>query len=157
VKLRLTVNDAPRELDVDGQTPLLWVLRDHLKLTGTKFGCGRGLCGACTVHWNGYVVRACLIPAAAADGTSVRTIEGLETTRFAALRAAWLSEQVPQCGYCQPGILMAAAGLLERTLDPTDVDIDEAITNLCRCGTYSRVRRAIHAAAARLREGKERD
>jgi isoquinoline 1-oxidoreductase alpha subunit len=157
VRLRLTVNDAAHELDVDGQTPLLWVLRDHLKLTGTKFGCGRGLCGACTVHLNGHVVRACLIPAAAADGTTVRTIEGLEPARFHPLREAWIREQVPQCGYCQPGILMAAAGLLERRPDPTDAEIHEAITNLCRCGTYTRVRRAIHAAAARTREGKNSD
>jgi isoquinoline 1-oxidoreductase alpha subunit len=156
MKLRLTVNGASHELDIDGETPLLWILRDHLKLTGTKYGCGKASCGACTVHLNGQAVRSCSMPAAAIDGARVRTIEGIDPARFDPLLAAWTGEQVPQCGYCQPGMLMAAAALLERKPNPTDADIDENITNLCRCGTYNRVRRAIHAAADQIRQAKQR-
>ena len=130
----------------DPAMPLLWALRDGLDLTGTKFGCGVAACGACTVHLDGRAVRSCVTPLGAAAGKSVTTIEGLD---HAALRAAWIEHQVPQCGYCQSGMLMAAAALLARKRKPSDADIDAAITNLCRCGTYPRVRAAIHAAAAK--------
>ena len=130
-----------------GDTPLLWLIRDHLQLTGTKYGCGAGLCGACTVHVNGEAVRACQTEASYAEGAEVVTIEGLSPDSSHPLQKAWIAEQVPQCGYCQSGMVMAAAALLRRSPHPTDAEIDAAITNLCRCGTYPRVRRAIHQAA----------
>ncbi|WP_295882804.1 (2Fe-2S)-binding protein [uncultured Thiohalocapsa sp.] len=145
----LTVNQARRELDLPGDTPLLWALRDRLGLTGTKFGCGIGSCGACIVHLDGDPVNACMTSLSAAAGKSVTTIEGLNDDIALALRSAWISEQVPQCGYCQPGQIMAAAALLARHPRPTDAQITAAMDRvLCRCGTYNRVRRAIHRAAS---------
>jgi isoquinoline 1-oxidoreductase alpha subunit len=149
--MKLTVNDREVEADVDAQMPLLWLLRDELNLTGTKFGCGVGACGACTVHVDGQAVRACITPVGAVEGRSIRTIESLGTPEAPhALQRAWLLHQVPQCGYCQSGMLMAAAALLADKPKPSDADIDAAITNLCRCGTYPRVRAAIKGASAAL-------
>jgi isoquinoline 1-oxidoreductase subunit alpha len=145
---RLTINGIAREIDADPQTPLLWAVRDHAGLTGTKFGCGAALCGACTVHVDGRAVRSCALPLAEAEGRRITTIEGLSPDRSHPLQQAWIAEQVPQCGYCQPGMIMAAAALLSEIPKPTDADIDQAITNICRCGTYARIRKAIHAAAA---------
>ncbi len=144
---RLLVNGRPAEIDADPDTPLLWVLRDDLGLTGTKYGCGVGLCGACTVHLDGEAVKSCLLALGEAAGKVVTTIEGLSADLSHPVQAAWIDLQVPQCGYCQPGMIMAVAALLNKTPRPTDTDIDAAITNLCRCGTYLRVRRAIHKAA----------
>jgi isoquinoline 1-oxidoreductase alpha subunit len=156
--MQLTINGTRRDLPddaVDPDMPLLWALRDVLNLTGTKFGCGVYACGACTVHVDGQARRSCVTPLSAVAGKSVRTIEGLAPAgRLHALQKAWLEQQAPQCGYCQSGMLMAAAALLEHTPKPTDADIDAAITNLCRCGSYPRVRAAIHAAAAELRGAK---
>lgn len=148
MKLKLEVNGTERTLDVDGATPLLWVLRDHLGMTGTKFGCGIGQCGACTVHVNGSATRSCVIPVEVLDGASITTIEGLSDQSRHPLQQAWLEMNVPQCGYCQAGMLMAAAALLRDKPKPTDADIDTSMTNICRCGTYPRVRAAIHKAAA---------
>ncbi|MCZ8235217.1 MAG: (2Fe-2S)-binding protein [Inhella sp.] len=148
--MELTVNGRAQRLDVEPETPLLWVLRDELGLTGTKFGCGVAACGACTVELDGTPTRSCVLPVAAVAGQAVRTIEGRDDRVMKALQAAWLAEQVPQCGYCQSGMLMAAAGLLAAQPRPTDADIDAAMTNLCRCGTYQRVRAAIHKAAGAL-------
>lgn len=143
------LNGKQQSVDVDPDTPLLWVLRDTLGLTGTKFGCGGGFCGACTVHVDGRVSRSCSVPVSAAAGTSVTTIEGLSSERTHAVQQAWILEQVPQCGYCQSGQIMAAAALLASKPAPTDADIDHAMSgNLCRCGTYSAIRRAIHRAAS---------
>jgi isoquinoline 1-oxidoreductase alpha subunit len=147
-RFRLTVNDRPVELDADPSTPLLWVLRDHLRMTGTKFGCGRGLCGACTVHVDGRAVRSCAFPLDQAQGVSVTTIEGLGRDGLHPLQKAWIEEQVPQCGYCQPGFIMAAAALLKETRKPTEADLEASITNICRCGTYARIKRAILAASS---------
>ena len=144
----LTVNGEDRTVDADADMPLLWVLRDLLALTGTKFGCGIGECGACTVHLDGAPVRACQTPLSAAAGKRVTTIEGLAQQAEHPLLRAWVEEQVSQCGYCQSGQIMSAAALLKNKPRPTDADIDEAMSgNLCRCGTYNRVRRAVHAAA----------
>jgi isoquinoline 1-oxidoreductase subunit alpha len=143
----LRINGRDVTVDADPDTPLLWVLRDHLDLTGTKFGCGAGLCGACTVHLDGAAIRACMTPLAAVEGGEITTIEGLSADGSHRVQQAWLAEQVPQCGYCQPGMIMAAAALLADTPQPSDADIDAAMTNLCRCGTYDRVRKAIHRAA----------
>jgi len=147
---RLTINGQARELDVEPEMPLLWVLRDELGLTGTKFGCGVAACGACTVEVDGVAVRSCVLPLAAVDGKSVRTIEAEPDAVVRALQAAWLRHQVPQCGYCQSGMLMAAAGLLRGQRAPSDADIDANVTNICRCGTYQRIRAAIHSAAREL-------
>ncbi len=149
-------NRAIADADVDPNMPLLWVLRDVLNLTGTKFGCGVAACGACTVHVDGQAVRSCVTPLSAVQGKSVRTIEALGgVNQPHALQKAWVAHQVPQCGYCQSGMLMAAADLLARNRDPADAEIDEAITNLCRCGTYPRIREAIKSAAKALRgEGR---
>ena len=149
--IELTVNGERRSIDVDENTPLLWVLREDLALTGTKFGCGISVCGACTVHIDGQAIRSCVAPVGSAAGRSVTTVEGLSEGRDHPLQAAWIEEQVPQCGYCQSGMLMAASALLESNPDPSDDDIDQAITNICRCGTYTRIRRAIHSAAEKLR------
>ena len=153
--VRLNVNGQTHVLeDVDNSTPLLWVLRDNLGLVGTKFGCGGGFCGACTVHLNGRPVRACLTPAAAAAGREVTTIENLAAAdgTLHPLQKAWVEQDVPQCGYCQAGQLMTAAALLERNSAPSDQDIDVAMSgNLCRCGTYQRIRAAIHSAADAMR------
>ncbi len=147
------VNGKRRVLDVEPDAPLLWVLRDELGLTGTKFGCGIGQCGACTVHIDGVAARSCSVPIAAADGRKITTIEGLEPAIGRPVQAAWAAEDVPQCGYCQSGQIMAAAAFLKSNPTPTDQDIDDQITNLCRCGTYPRIRKAIHRAAAALAAG----
>jgi aerobic-type carbon monoxide dehydrogenase small subunit (CoxS/CutS family) len=150
----LKINGRTHHVDVEPDTPLLWVVREQLGMTGTKFGCGIGACGACTMHLNGMAMRTCILPVAAAVGSELTTIEGLDH----AVKQAWLTEQVPQCGYCQSGQLMAAASLLARNPEPTDADIERAMTNLCRCGTYDGIRKGIHAAArelARLRAAEE--
>lgn len=144
----LTVNGAARAIDADPETPLLWVLRDTLGLTGSKYGCGIGHCGACTVHLDGEAVRACVLPLAATEGATVTTIEGLSPDGAHPVQQAWIEAQVPQCGYCQSGMIMAVAAFLEEHPKPSDAEIDAAITNLCRCGTYTRIRAAIHRAAA---------
>ena len=150
----LTVNQKKYELDVDPATPLLWVLREKLQLTGTKFGCGMALCGACTVHLDGKAVRSCVTPMSRAAGKDVVTVEGLAPEFARPLQQAWIAEDVPQCGYCQSGQIMAAAVLLRENPKPTDQDIDDAMTgNICRCGTYQRIRRAIHLAAKMKAEG----
>ena len=145
--IRLIVNGDTRDVDADPDTPLLWALRDHLGLTGTKFGCGAALCGACTVHIDGEATRSCSVPLSEVSGKRITTIEGLSKNRSHPLQKAWIAEQVPQCGYCQSGMIMAAAALLAAKPLPTDEDIDRAVTNICRCGTYTRVRKAIHVAA----------
>ena len=144
--LKLKVNGEIHALDIDPDTPLLWALRDHLHLGGTKYGCGIGLCGSCTVHVDDQAVRACLVTVSEVSGKAVTTIEGLATDS-AAVQQAWRELEVPQCGYCQPGMIMASVALLRENPSPTNADIDAAITNICRCGTYNRVRQAIHAAA----------
>lgn len=146
--VRLLVNGEPKTVSADGSTPLLWVLRDHLGMTGTKYGCGVAQCGACTVHINGEAARSCQVPLDSVAGAQVVTIEGLADNGGAALQRLWAELNVPQCGYCQAGMLMAAADLLRKTPKPSDADIDAAMTNICRCGTYPRVRAAIHRAAA---------
>jgi isoquinoline 1-oxidoreductase alpha subunit len=146
--MELNLNGKSVSLEVDPAMPLLWALRDVLNLTGTKFGCGVAACGACTVRIDGAAVRSCVTPVSAALGKRIQTIEALGTPeRPHALQAAWIAEQVPQCGYCQSGMLMAAAALLAHTPKPSDADIDAAMTNICRCGSYQRVRAAIHRAA----------
>ena len=146
----LTVNGRKREVDAPGDKPLLWVLREDLNIVGPKFGCGVAACGACTVHVDGTAVRSCTLPVSEAAGKSVITIEGLGEGRLHAVQRAWIEEQVPQCGYCQPGFIMATAALLKDKPKPSDQEIDEALTNICRCGTYSAIRRAVHRAAAIL-------
>lgn len=146
--IALTVNGAAREVDAPDDTPLLWALREQLGLTGTKFGCGAGICGACTVHLDGEAATACTAALSDCAGRSVTTIEGLSPDGSHPVQRAWLDEQTPQCGYCQPGMIMAVAALLRRSPNPTDDEISAAITNLCRCGTYPRVRRAIRRAVA---------
>jgi isoquinoline 1-oxidoreductase alpha subunit len=144
---RLVINGQPREVDVDPDTPLLWVLRDTLGLTGTKFGCGIAQCGACTVHIDGVATRSCSVPVSSADGTQITTIEGLPANgALHPVQRAWIAHDVPQCGYCQSGMIMAVAALLKDKPQPTDAEIDAAITNICRCGTYARIRAAIHTA-----------
>ena len=146
MKTDLSINGELRAVEADPATPLLWVLRDHLGMTGTKFGCGIGQCGACTVHFNGAATRSCLLPLQAAAGATITTIEGLGGRH--PLQRAWLDLNVAQCGYCQAGMLMAAAALLEEHPKPNDDQIDAAMTNICRCGTYQRIRAAIHSAAS---------
>jgi isoquinoline 1-oxidoreductase alpha subunit len=146
--IKLTVNGRLRQVDVEPEMPLLWVLRDELNVKGPKFGCGIAQCGACTVHVNGEPVRSCAYPASEAAGKRIVTIEGLaQRDRLHPVQQAWIEHQVPQCGYCQGGQILAAVALLRRSPNPTDAEIDEAMTNLCRCGTYARIREAIHAAA----------
>ena len=145
--LKLHVNGKLHQVDVEPEMPLLWVLRDHLGLLGAKYGCGVALCGACTVHVDGAAIRSCTMPASAAVGKRVLTIEGLSASGLHPLQKAWIEHEVPQCGYCQTGMIMSAAALLTKNPAPSDADIDKTMTNLCRCGTYSRVREAIHAAA----------
>jgi isoquinoline 1-oxidoreductase alpha subunit len=142
-----SLNGRSVSVEADADVPLLWAIRDHLGLTGTKYGCGIAVCGACTVHVDGQPVRSCSFPLGAAAGKSVLTIEGLSRDRSHPLQQAWMEEQVPQCGYCQSGMIMAAAALMKASAHPTDEEIDAAITNLCRCGTYTRIRKAIHRAA----------
>ncbi len=141
-----TINGRGVAVQTEADTPLLWVIREELGLTGTKYGCGIAACGACTVHVDGRAVRSCSFPLAAAEGRKVTTIEGLSRDRFHPVQQAWIKEQVPQCGYCQSGMIMAAAALLAEKPRPTDAEIDAAVTNICRCGTYQRIRKAIHAA-----------
>ncbi len=143
--LTLNVNGRTRTVDVEPEMPLLWVLRDHLELPGTKYGCGIAACGACTVHVDGDAVRSCTMPVSAAVGRKIVTIEGLSAKGLHRIQKAWIEHEVPQCGYCQTGIIMSAAALLAKIPTPTDEDIDRTMTNLCRCGTYARVRKAIHA------------
>ena len=151
----ISVNDRAIDVDAAPDTPLLWVLRDHLAMTGTKYGCGMALCGACTVHVDGTAVRSCVLPLSALAGRRVTTIEGLSVDRSHAVQRAWIELDVPQCGYCQSGQIMSAAALLAVKPDPSDADIDAAMAgNLCRCGTYPRIRKAIHRAAQLLAPGR---
>lgn len=153
--LKLTINGETREVDADPSTPLLWVLRDHLDLTGTKYGCGIASCGACTVHVNGRAVRSCVLPASAAQGQQITTIEGLSSDASHPVQQAWVELDTPQCGYCQPGMIMASAALLEENPSPSDDDINSKITNICRCGTLPRVREGIHRAAEIAAKGEQ--
>jgi len=148
--IALVVNGQKREVDAPADKPLLWVLREDLNIVGPKFGCGIAACGACTVHVDGVPTRSCSLPLSAAAGKTVVTIEGLGEGRLHAVQRAWIEEQVPQCGYCQPGFIMATAALLKDKPKPTDQEIDDTLTNICRCGTYSAIRRAVHRAAAIL-------
>ena len=145
--ISFTINGQVRQVDVEPEKPLLWVLREDLNIVGPKFGCGVAQCGACTVHVDGVPVRSCSMAANDASGKSVVTIEGLGQGRLHAVQQAWIEQQVPQCGYCQPGFIMATAALLAATPQPSDRDIDEVLSNICRCGTYSAIRRAVHRAA----------
>lgn len=154
MQFSFTLNGETTTVDAPADMPLLWVLREKLKLTGTKFGCGIAACGACTVHVNGKATRTCVLPVSQVEGAELKTIEGLssQADQFTDLQTAWIEHQVPQCGYCQSGMIMAVEALLEQNPNPTDADIDAAITNICRCGTYERIRAAIHDTAAKRRE-----
>jgi isoquinoline 1-oxidoreductase alpha subunit len=147
----ITVNGERYQLDIEPETPLLWVIRDELGLTGTKFGCGIGQCGACTVHVNGEAIRSCSIKVGDVDGKNITTIEGLSPDSKHPVQQAWLAEDVPQCGYCQSGQIMAAVAFLREHPQPSDADVDANLTNICRCGTYVRIRRAIHRAVALMK------
>ena len=151
--VQLNVNGRRVDADVEADTPLLWVLRDSLGLTGTKFGCGAGLCGACSVHVNGQVMRSCMLPVGGLQDKEIVTIESIAADQNHPVVTAWIEEQVPQCGYCQSGQIMAATALLRRNANPSDADIDQAMTNICRCGTYGDIRSAIRKAAARMAKG----
>lgn len=154
MKIEFRINGVEKSVDVDPDMPLLWVVRDILQLTGTKFGCGQALCGACTVHLNGEAIRSCVFPVSGAAGQSVTTIEGLSSDASHPLQKAWVALGVPQCGYCQPGQIMQAAALVKTTKKPSDAQIEEAMTgNLCRCGTYTRIRDAIKQAAGIAAKG----
>jgi isoquinoline 1-oxidoreductase subunit alpha len=145
---KLNINGTPRDVQVESDTPLLWVIREHVGLTGTKYGCGIAQCGACTVHIDGVAVRSCSLPVSAVEGKQITTIEGLaQNGTMHPVQKAWAAVDVPQCGYCQSGQIMAAAALLMKNSNPSDNDIDEAMTNICRCGTYQRIREAVHLAA----------
>jgi aerobic-type carbon monoxide dehydrogenase small subunit (CoxS/CutS family) len=148
--ISIMVNGEQRTIDVAPDTPLLWVLRDELNLTGTKFGCGVAQCGCCTVHLDGVATRTCVLPVSQAVGKQIHTVESLSSDNSHRIQQAWIAEQVPQCGYCQSGQIMAATALLNKTPHPTDAQIDQAMTNICRCGTYGRIRVAIHRAAAEV-------
>ena len=153
-KCTLSINQRDYEVDADPQTPLLWVIRDEVGLTGTKYGCGIAQCGACTIHLNGNPIRSCSIPVAAASGQKLTTIEGLSESADHPVQKAWIEAQVPQCGYCQSGQIMSAVALLNRNPKPTDEDIDNAMSgNICRCGTYTRIRKAIHHASKEISNG----
>jgi len=149
--ITLTVNGTPHQVDLEPDTPLLWALRDSVGLTGTKYGCGIAQCGACTVHINGEAMRSCSVPIALLDGATITTIEGLSPDSKHPVQQAWIAEDVPQCGYCQSGQIMAAVAFLKDYPAPTDAEIDANITNICRCGTYERLRRAIHLAAKSMK------
>jgi isoquinoline 1-oxidoreductase alpha subunit len=152
--IELNINGEVVSIDVDASTPLLWVLREHLGLTGTKYGCGIGLCASCTVHMDGTAIRSCTLPVSALTPTQkIVTIEGLSPDGSHPVQQAWAQLDVPQCGYCQPGMIMSAAALLNQNPHPTDQDIDQNITNICRCGTFNRVRRGIHLAVANAKRG----
>jgi isoquinoline 1-oxidoreductase subunit alpha len=152
--IHLLINNRPHEVEIASDTPLLWVLRDNLNLTGTKYGCGMGVCGACTVHLDGEAVRSCQTPVSSVGTKKITTIEGLSADNSHPVQQAWIAEQVPQCGYCQPGQIMSAAALLAKTPHPADDQIEAAmIGNLCRCGMYQRIRRAIHRASAGTGQG----
>jgi isoquinoline 1-oxidoreductase alpha subunit len=154
--IEFTLNGEPARFEVDPDTPLLWAIREEAGLTGTKFGCGIGACGACTVHIDGTAVRSCVVPVVSVAGRAVTTIEGLAPDgELHAVQAAWIEHQVPQCGYCQSGMIMAIAALIERNPSPSDADIDAAVTNLCRCGTYERIRDAIRALAGGTEVARE--
>jgi isoquinoline 1-oxidoreductase alpha subunit len=153
MNISFTVNNRSITVDTDPDMPLLWVVREQLGLTGTKFGCGIAACGACTMHVDGAATRTCVLPVSAVEGADIRTIEGISPMTASAVQHAWLEHQVPQCGYCQSGVIMAVEALLNEISDPTDDDIDAAITNICRCGTYDRMRAAVHKAAKQRREG----
>lgn len=154
--INLTVNGTAHSLDVDPDTPLLWAIREAIGLTGTKFGCGIAACGACTVHLDGRAVRSCTFPVSAAEGAEITTIEGLAADgALSRVQQAWIEHQVPQCGYCQSGMIMAVSALLDQRPNPTDAQIDATITNICRCGTFTRVRRAIHSLAGSQTEDKD--
>jgi isoquinoline 1-oxidoreductase alpha subunit len=148
--ISFTINGQPARVDVEADKPLLWVLREDLNVVGPKYGCGVASCGACTVHVDGVAVRSCSMAAADVEGKTVVTIEGLALGQLHAVQKAWIEEQVPQCGYCQPGFIMSAVALLKANPKPSDKDIDEVLSNICRCGTYSAIRRAVHRAAALL-------
>ena len=148
--ISFTVNGQPARVDVEADKPLLWVLREDLNIVGPKYGCGVAACGACTVHVDGAPVRSCSMAASDVEGKTVITIEGLALGQLHAVQKAWIEEQVPQCGYCQPGFIMSAVALLKANPKPTDKDIDEVLSNICRCGTYSAIRRAVHRASALL-------
>jgi isoquinoline 1-oxidoreductase alpha subunit len=152
---KLRINGKLVDIDVDGSTPLLWVLREQLSLTGTKYSCGIGICGACTVHINGAAVRSCIVPVSTLNASQeITTIEGLSADGSHPLQKAWQELDVPQCGYCQPGMIMSAAALLKDNPDPSDADIDASVSNICRCGTFNRVRRGIHLAADISKRGR---
>lgn len=147
--MRFTLNGKPFDFDGDPNTPLLWVIRDAAHMTGTKYGCGIGACGACTVHLEGEAVRSCVLPVSGIEGRAITTIEGLSHERSHPVQQAWIEKDVPQCGYCQSGMVMAVAALLAHNKKPTDAEIDATVTNLCRCATYHRIREAIHVAAGK--------
>jgi aerobic-type carbon monoxide dehydrogenase small subunit (CoxS/CutS family) len=152
----LNINGKTQSVDVDADTPLLWVVRDTLKLTGTKFGCGVAACGACTLHIDGQAVRSCVLPVSAAVGKEINTIESLSVDNTHPVQQAWLDQEVPQCGYCQSGMIMAATSLLNNNPSPSEEDIDTAMTNICRCGTYNRVRKGIHKAVELMAAGESK-
>src|SRR5712675_1500201 len=153
--IEVEVNGKSFSIEADPNTPLLWVIREELGLTGTKFGCGIGACGACTVHLNGKPARSCILPVSAAANAQITTIEGIGAQALTAVQAAWIRHQVPQCGYCQSGMIMAVSALLAKNANPSDADIDAQITNICRCGTYPRIRKAIHQLASHAAEAKK--
>jgi len=156
--IKLKINGKPVAIDVDGSTPLLWVLREQLGLTGTKYSCGIGLCGSCTVHIDGEAARSCMVPLSSLDASQeVTTIEGLSADNNHPLQQAWKQLDVPQCGYCQPGMIMSAAALLKDKPDPSDTDIDASVTNICRCGTFNRVRSGIHLAVQISKGAKDQN
>ena len=155
-KYVININGEKKAITVDGETPLLWIIRDEFKLTGTKFGCGRGLCGACTIHIDGEETRSCITPIENVDSLNITTIEGLSENTSHPLQKAWIDEDVPQCGYCQSGQIMTAAALLSRNPDPDDDDVNSAMRmNICRCGTYNRIRKGIMSAAKEMKNGKK--
>jgi isoquinoline 1-oxidoreductase alpha subunit len=149
--ITLTINGQRHRLDIEPEMPLLWVLRDELGMTGTKFGCGIAQCGCCTVHVNGAATRSCSVPVGSVDGAEITTIEGLSADASHPVQRAWIEQDVPQCGYCQSGQIMATVAFLKRFPTPTDQDIDDNLTNICRCGTYTRIRAAVHRAAALMK------